>query len=102
MADDVNSVKIFKLLMCLVYFTIRIIAMGIFGLNVGRPASPEFLSSMIIGKYDCGPWGNFLVILLSSSFQLYALTTFASLIVIWTGHALFSIFSLAELLRHQR
>ena len=71
-----SRVNVCVLFFALTYYGLRLLILAMVGLNITRPASPEFLSSLIIwdAGADTGNVAAYIFTILSSSiFQAYIL-----------------------------
>ena len=99
--DGQAAVRIFKLLMGTIYCSMCFLAVGIFSLNIARPTSPEFLSSLLLDN-SSGSTTTFLVTVTSSLLQGYLFRCAANVAIIWAALVYFFALSVPQLLRQQK
>ena len=97
---DRLMVKIFKLLLYSIYYSVCSLAFGIFALNMVKSSSPEFPSSLFL-PFASEPLYTFIVVLFSSLYQVYLCLNFAPVMTIWSGHVFFFSFFMVETLQVQ-
>ena len=101
-SDKRDAVKLFTLLMSSTYCLPWVAAFGIFALNIAKPTSPEFLSSvMVLDGSFCGHLCTVPLVLTSSVVQAYILLCASPVFILWIGQDFFIVLSTAELLDMQ-
>ena len=94
---DLRRAKVCQVLSATFYYTLWAEVGAVAALNMTRPTSPEFLSSLVMRNAQPAAYVSILVTLGSSVFQAYLYTCIAQNGQLWSGTMLLFMFPMADL-----